>query len=501
MYTYICTGLIVHTVCIALLQYTEAYAKNSALCSAIILGLSVILYVCNRTKYSIFFISISLAVCAASISVFLTTHKVSPGSIDYYAHKQKLQIRATICSAPDIRPLQTKYTLCTNAIIQDTKHIPVNGKVLFTDKSQWPQFAFGDTVEVYGVLEKPGMINETFAYDAYLQRYGIYSVLYTGSIKYIASSTEWYTILWRKILTIKQGFEAQINRSLPEPHASFMAGLLTGSRKGIPENVLEVFQITGLTHIIAISGYNITLIITLVTQLLFWLPKKYRTLPAAIMITLFTLFVGASAAVVRACIMGIIGLIALHTESINSARITMLWALCIMTSINPKYLWYDAGFQLSFLAVIGLIECSELLKPLVQKLPNALGIRDSLHMTLAAQITAAPFIAYAFGNISLISPIANILIAPFIPLAMAFGAVGTIISFAVWPIGHALQFCSWLCLEIIIQIATLLSNIPQATVTVHKELSATIAYYIGIVCIIVYVQKKQKNLKTLHPSI
>lgn len=493
MYTYICTGLIAHILCTALLRYAEHYAKNIAIYSAIALASTIVLYVFFHRKKLLYCIGIFVATCTASISVVLTTHNASPQTIDYYAHTEKIRLRATICRAPDIRPLQTKYTLCTQAIIQDAEQIPVKGKVLFTDKSQWPQFEFGDTVQVYGILEKPGIINETFAYDAYLQRYGIYSVMYAGSIESVDNQMPWYTELWRKILGIKQTFEAQINRSLPEPHASFMAGLLTGSRKGIPEDVLEVFQITGLTHIIAISGYNITLIITLVTQLLFWLPKKYRTLPAAIMIILFTLFVGASAAVVRACIMGIIGLIALHTQSINSARITMLWALCIMTSINPKYLWYDAGFQLSFLAVIGLIECSELLKPLVQKLPNALGIRDSLHMTLAAQITAAPFIAYAFGNISLISPIANILIAPFIPLAMALGAIGTIVSFFVWPIGHAIQFCSWLCLEIVIRIAQILSTIPYATISIQQKFSATILYYIGIICIVIAFQKKREN--------
>lgn len=492
MYTYICTGLIAHGICIALLQYAQNFIKSITIYSAIVLSSTVVLYLCFRRTTLLYILSVSIAVCAASVSVLFTTHQASPQTIDYYARKETITLIGTICSAPDVRPLQTKYTICTESIVQNAHTIPVHGKVLLTDKQQWPQYAFGDRLEVEGVLEKPGMIHNTFAYDAYLERYGIYSVMYSGRITLHESTLSWHVVLWRNILNIKQKFEAQINRSLPEPHASFMAGLLTGSRKGIPDNVLQTFQSTGLTHIIAISGYNITLIITLVTQVLFWLPKNYRTIPAAAMIILFTLFVGASAAVVRACIMGIIGLIALHTNSINSARITMLWTLCIMTSINPKYLWYDAGFQLSFLAVIGLIECSEILKPIVQKIPNTLGIRDSLHMTLAAQITAAPLIAYMFGTVSIVSPIANILIAPFVPLAMVFGAIGTLLSIPLWPIGHAVQFAGWFCLEIIIRIAQILSTIPYATVFVEQKSSAIILYYIGVISLVVALQKRGK---------
>ena len=238
-----------------------------------------------------------------------------------------------------------------------------------------------------------------------------------------------------------------------------MAGLLTGSRKGIPADLMESFNATGLTHIIAISGYNITIVIAIMSSLLFWLPLRWRFVPSILAIAIFTLFVGASAAVVRAAIMGILGLIALRSERISNVRLTLLWTAFFMLLWNPKYLWYDAGFQLSFLSVIGLVEIGPKLERYFTKVPQLLGIREALQMTVAAQISTAPLILFLFGRVSLISPIANVLVAPAIPFAMLFGFVGTALSFVWFFGGQLFAYLGWACLTWIICIAEMLSAI------------------------------------------
>lgn len=425
----------------------------------------------------------------ALISVSHTTHTQTPATLDYYATEQFIELSGVITAEPDHRPLQSKYTIAAQSITVHGTTKPVQGKVLFTDRRQWPIFEYGDTVTVRGVLQTPGLINGTFAYDNYLSRYDIYSVMYSGGINKVATPITWYHVPLRTMFSIKQNFEAQINKIFPEPHASFMAGLLTGSRKGIPQQVLDDFQVTGLTHIIAISGYNITLIISLVVGLLFWLPRKHQLLPACIAIVGFTLFVGASAAVVRACIMGLLGLLALHTNSVNSARVTVLWTLFFMTVWNPKYLWYDAGFQLSFLAVLGLLECAPFLEPFCKRLPKTLAIRESIQMTLAAQIAAAPLIVLLFNNFSTVAPLANVLIAPFIPLAMLFGTIGVVSSYVFFPLGQAIAYLAWACLQYVIYIAQWLGQVPYASLqTQVSHWQIALLYYAGIVCIVLWYQ-------------
>ena len=302
------------------------------------------------------------------------------------------------------------------------------------------------------------------------------------------------------LYTLKSRFEYQINRIFPEPHASLLAGILTGSRRGIPEHLLSDFNATGLTHIIAISGYNITIIMGIIASCLFFLPLRRRFIPTTIVIVLFTILVGAEASVVRAAIMGILGLIALHTGRQKESRLLILWTLFFMLAYNPKYLWYDAGFQLSFLAVIGLVELSPILAPYLKRVPRILSINESLQMTLAAQWFAIPWIAYLFGRISLISPLANILVALPVPLAMLFGFVGVTISFVSFPLGQIISYISWFFLEFIIQTAMYLSRVPFSSFDIPGVNSASvIAYYAFLILWMVW-WKRRITIRTQIPS-
>jgi len=440
---------------------------------------------------------VSIGIITALVVVSRTTHTSTPSTVDWYATNTKVTIVGVITQEPDKRPLQTKYTVSVHKITDASGviHDGVTGNVLITDQRQWPVFEYGDPVSVYGKLQLPEPI-DTFQYDQYLSRYNIYSLMYRGNISLVeAKNTSHIT---KYLYRIKTVFESQINKLYPEPHASFMAGLLTGSRKGIPQDRLEDFNKTGLTHIIAISGYNITIVITVIMSALFWLPTRLRYSASIASIILFTLFVGASAAVVRAAIMGILGLLALQAGHKTSARLSVLWTALLMISWNPKILWYDASFQLSFLAVIGLIEISPLLEPYLTRVPRTLAMRESLTMTIAAQITATPLIILLFGRLSLISPVTNLLVAPALPLAMLIGFTGTLISFISMPLGLAISYCGWATLEWVLFIAKIGARIPLASIGIRAPYIILMLYYMCLV-IAIHRAKSSSSLESKEP--
>src|SRR3989344_5101145 len=435
-----------------------------------VLGLALILCVIgciltiSRAAASLL-LSILIGSSIAFFVVARTTHAPTTATIDPYANGNEIAIHGFIVDEPDRRALATKYTVEAAHIMVNGKEQKVHGKVLVTYRNHWPEFSYGDEVIVTGVLERPGVI-EDFTYDRYLSRYGIYSVIYRSNIEKLSSGHE--SKLFSFLFSVKARFERQIQRLYPEPHASLMAGLLNGWRRGIPEYLLEKFNASGITHLIAISGFNITIV------------------------------VGASAGVVRAAVMGILGLIALQTGRLRHARLLILWTLFFMLAWNPKYLWYDAGFQLSFLAVIGIMEVASPLRERSSFLPDAFGVRDAIIATLAAHVTAVPLIVILFGRMSFVAPLANVFVAPAVPFAMLFGFLATMISFISFPLGQLFAFAGFGAVEWIMHIANTLADLPFASVMMPKVHPGFLFSYYGLIAIFFLSLTIQNHVRSVE---
>jgi competence protein ComEC len=186
--------------------------------------------------------------------------------------------------------------------------------------------------------------------------------------------------------------------------------------------------------------------------------------PQVIIIILFTLLVGASASVVRAAIMGMLGLTALQLGRIADTRLAIVWTAMLMTAWKPEQLWWDAGFQLSFAAIIGVTEFGPRFKKTFTRIPETLGLRDSLAATLAAQLTTLPISMFTFGQVSLIAPLSNILAAPMVPIAMLFGFCGTMISLVYFPLGQLIGFGGYGAAQWIAGVAEILTQVPFASI-------------------------------------
>ncbi len=236
--------------------------------------------------------------------------------------------------------------------------------------------------------------------------------------------------IYRLIYKFSLFVERQINKFFPMPESGYLAGLLLGGDNRLPRGVAESFRRTGTTHTVAVSGSNITILATALMFLginLLGLWRKQAFYLVIVGIVVFVIMIGAPSSAVRAAIMGVILLYANQIGRLaSSLRIIVLTAV-IMVWQSPFILLYDAGFQLSFLATIGIIL---IYGPLSEKLKitnDFLGIKSIILVTLSAQLGVLGVLLYIFNSLSLISLLANALILPFISVIM-FGGILTVIA-------------------------------------------------------------------------
>lgn len=397
-------------------------------------------------------------------------------------YNREVRLSGEIVEFPDIRKDSAKYTV-GNLVDESGKRI--EGNVL-VNTFYYPVFPMSSKIEVSGIIEEP-FETEEFSYKDYLRMFNVFGIM---KRPYITPVSVKHTLL-SYLFTVKMWFENSINRSLPEPHASLAAGLITGSRRGIPEDTMEQFNITGLTHIVAISGYNIALVITLISALFSFLPQTPRTVLSIVAVFIFVLFVGAQASVVRAGIMGSLSIIALRMRRPMPMTNILLLTSFIMCLINPYVLRDDIGFQLSFTATLGLIYLSPILQKLFEKMPEMLGLKEAILLIISAQICVTPLLLLYFERLSLVSIPANVIVAPFIPFAMLFGSFIPVFE-PIFPFLHAfLVHITYGTLEIILQTAAYFSRIPGAYITFGVSEKIVSLWYLFFI-IIVFILRKTK---------
>jgi competence protein ComEC len=297
--------------------------------------------------------------------------------------------------------------------------------------------------------------------------------------------------------TLRRKFVAGIQSALPEPLASFGLGLLVGQRNTLPDVVTQAILMVGLTHIIAVSGYNLTILLEASRRVFGNRSKLLSTAAALVMIFGFLLIAGTSASIVRAAVISILGLAAWYYGRSVRPLLLILLAAAGTTYANPVYLWADISWYLSFLAFFGIM----VLGPLVtaklygeKEPPMLLAI---VIESLCAEVMTLPIILYIFGQMSLVSLLANMLVVALIPLGMLLSLIA---GLAGMLIGNVAGWFAWparILLTYMLDVVNLLSRIPHVFQQ-NRYLSAvdmTLCYatVIGVVTMAYYLRKKRQR--------
>lgn len=277
----------------------------------------------------------------------------------------------------------------------------------------------------------------------------------------------------------RQRYFAGMRNALPEPSASFALGLLLGTRGLIPKDVQDMLTTVGLTHLIAVSGYNLTILINAARKPLRNVSKFLALVTPLWLIFVFMLLTGFSASIVRAAIVSSMSLLAAYYGRTYKPMVLIMLSAVITLAYNPAYLWSDAGWQLSFLAFYGILIIGPLLE---QQFKAQKMIPKLIIESMSAYIITLPLIMGLFGNISIIAPLANLLILPLVPLVMFLTFIAGLFGMAT-PFAPVLALPLKILLALMLATMNALASVPFASTTIPPTSMAFALYIPILLCI------------------
>jgi len=357
---------------------------------------------------------------------------------------------------------------------------------------KYPEYNYGDKLEVKGIIKNPAEVKSKegeFNYGQYLLKKGIRGeVKNPESIKKTGATGN---IVTKTIYKIGDKFENTLNRVLAEPYAALQAGIILGSKRNIPDSLMSAFNRDGLTHIVAVSGYNLMIVVSALALILTPFSRKFAFWGSICFIIFFVILTGAPASVLRAAVLAILVLWCKILGRRPYYPILILFAGVLMLLFNPYALKNDLSFQLSFLAFIGLTMLSPKISAIriVNKSPNI--IKTAFSETMSAQILVLPILLLNFGILSFIAPLANILVLPTVPTSMFLGFLAGGIGIIYLPLGRLVGLLAYLVLKYIIVVTEFLSRFNFSAVT----LKTSDWWWLPIYYLIIYlIFKRIKNV-------
>jgi competence protein ComEC len=279
---------------------------------------------------------------------------------------------------------------------------------------------------------------EDFNYKDYLKNNNIYLLMEFPEID--CSGKREGFVLQNILVDFKQKLNNIISQNLKEPQSSLMMGIIFGQDRLFSEKFDSNVRMAGVSHIVAASGYNITILILAGSKLLKFLPLKIRLFLLLFLIWGFCILSGLSPSIVRACIMTSIALVAMILGKKNTIHISLPLAAFIFVLIDPKIV-FNVGFRLSVVATLGLVYLQPALSNIWKKVFKKSNgfVEDTLLTTLSCTLTTLPITIYTFGTVSIWAVVANCLILPVVESTMFLGIFG-LISLKLFPLLSVLLF-------------------------------------------------------------
>ncbi|MFN2304895.1 MAG: ComEC/Rec2 family competence protein [Anaerolineales bacterium] len=416
---------------------------------------------------------LAVAFCLGGWRYAATRIEITPANTAYYNDQETVQLIGFISQPPDERDSKINLVVSVESLrsmneVEGTIISEVDEGRVLVQVQPGTSWHYGDRVVAIGQLQTPFESGD-FSYADYLAHKGILSVMPYAHVEKVGEDQG--NPIKSIIYNLRERGQQTLQELYPSPESDLLAGILLGLDQGLSENLQTAFRRTGTTHIIAISGFNIALLSGLITSIFtHLLGRKWGALSSICVISIYTLLVGADAAVVRAAIMGALGafggMFGRQQNGLNSLGLASL----AMVLITPDLPW-DISFQLSAAATLGLILYA---LPLAERINQFLmrwmseeqankvisPISEFFLFTLAAQVMTLPIAVYHFGGISWIALLANPLILPVQSLVMILGGLSILTGLLLPGIGRIFALGALPFVRYTIRVVCWLTSLP-----------------------------------------
>ncbi len=431
-----------------------------------------LLFFVHQHKKLIFLTSACLVLLLGGTIQFKASLPISnENHLQFYNNQGMVEIKGQVAGDPEVGDRNTNLYLSSREIKLDEAWHPLSGNALLY-VPRYPGYRYGDVLLITGRLETPPALAD-FDYKGYLAHQGTYSIMSYPQIEVIERGKGFKPLGW--IYSLRDHLSRTLAEILPEPQAALAQGILLGIRGNIPSSINNDFTLTGTAHILAISGMNLTILAGILVSLGIWLfgRRHYIYVWLSLTITwLYALLTGMQPPVLRATIMASLFLTAELLGRQRSTAIALVFAAAVMVGISPQILW-DAAFQMSFMAMAGLVFILPLLQSPCRKaviaafgengvmVPAANFITDGLCVSLAAIVAVWPLIVYYFGIIAPVGPVATFFALPALSGIIVTGALAGLLGLIWLPLGKIIAWLAWLFLSYLLLVVRASARVPS----------------------------------------
>jgi len=423
---------------------------------AVLFVLTLVLYLKKKEKwtgYSLFLITLLIGI----VYFYYIYYPHSSDHIAGYAPSQeKVTVIGKVISRPQLKERRIRFTIEAKKIIENEQGKATQGRIGVTSYFPLENYHYGDTVRLEGRLRLPEKAREKGAFDRqrYLSYQGIWVELATGMVTVVKRGGGNPLIKWA--YKSRNWMVRVIEHTLPEPHSSVLKGIMLGDKESLPPLVQESFLRTGTGHILVVSGLHVGLILLLLLILfrVLALPSRLAFFIAMPILCYYALLTGLRPPVIRATLMVIIGLVSLTIGRDTPLLAILSLACLIILLLNPLAL-FSASFQLSFLAVAGIIYFTPYLEIKLKRLPRWL--KRPLAISLSAQLFILPLLAFYFNRLPLIGVITNLIVTPLITIVLALGLLSVTLGMVSLALAQWVAYSNWLTIGLLLKITDFLS--------------------------------------------
>jgi competence protein ComEC len=413
-----------------------------------------------------------------------------PADISHYNQMGGMTLEGVVVAEPDVRDERIDLRVQAETVTRAGKTLPTDGTVLVQLSRNETRIHYGDVVRVTGDLIVPPRF-DGFSYADYLARSGVYSILRHASVEVLRTGAG--NPLLAALFTLKDRARTNIVRSLPEPAAGLLSGILLGDARSLSPDVADAFNRVGASHIIAISGFNMAVVSGVVMRLLARMHIRGRRAAflGIITVLLYTVLVGASPAVLRAALMSSLLVMGGALRRRTFVPASLAFATIVLAAINPNVLW-DVGFQLSLFATLGISVLADPLGHVFQYglarvLPRrALAfaadiLAEPLVISVAAQIAVLPIIVLAFERLSLVALFVNLLVIPVQAYLLLMGLAALLVSLLLPAASQLLFWFDLVLLGWTLGVVRAFAQIPLAEVKFGADSRGVALYYLLLI--------------------